>query len=104
MMRNLLLLLASGAGFALAGCDGANTTLLPEPTPASPPLPTDDLEGVVTECAYSETTGRWNIAGAATANRNLRDVSVSACVHPSDVEIECDRTSRYFVDETDLER
>ena len=36
MMRNLLLLLASGAGFALAGCDGANTTLLPEPTPASP--------------------------------------------------------------------
>ena len=55
--------------------------------------------GEITECTTRLPDFIIRIGGTITANRDLRDVRVLACARPLGEQIECERASRYFVND-----
>ena len=55
--------------------------------------------GEITECTARLPDFIIRIGGTITANRDLRDVRVLACARPLGEQIECERASRYFVND-----
>ena len=64
---------------------------------------TDNIDFEVTGCRYDSTTEQWTVNGFLTANRDILNATVAACVRPRDVaRNRCDMANRHFVGETEL--